>query len=104
MWSQYSVDSRGSLKKKTSLFKNSCPEEITPSVTLDQSSLDHLSRLFLIPETKRNKKGEGSLLKSYSNNFLFITKFGKQSYRISRVFGCMHVSVCVSFFNNIADC
>ena len=41
MWSQ-SLDSRGSLKK-TSVFKNSCPEEITSPIPLYQSSLDHLS-------------------------------------------------------------
>ena len=32
MWSQYSLDSRGSLKKKNDLFKNSCPEAKTPPI------------------------------------------------------------------------
>ena len=45
------------LREKIYLFKNSCPEEITPPIPLDQSSLDHLSRPYLILETKRNKKG-----------------------------------------------
>ena len=31
------------IEKKNYLFKNSCPEEITPPIPLDQSSLDHLS-------------------------------------------------------------
>ena len=44
-------------KKKNYCFKNSGPEEITPPIPLDQSSLDHLSRPCLILETKRNKKG-----------------------------------------------
>ena len=39
------------------LIKNSCPEEITSPIPLDQSSLDHLSRPSLIPETKRKKRG-----------------------------------------------
>ena len=68
MWSQYSLDSRGSLEKKN-LCKKSCPEEITPLIALGQSSLDYLSRPSLIPETKRGEKGEQSLLKSYSNHF-----------------------------------
>ena len=38
------------------LIKNSCPEEITPRIPLDQSSKDHLSRTYLILETKRKKK------------------------------------------------
>ena len=54
MWSQYSLDSRG---RKNYLFKNSYPKEITPPIALDQSSLDHLSRPCLSPETKSNKKG-----------------------------------------------
>ena len=84
MWSEYSLDSRESWKeKKKRSLQNSCPEEITPPIPLDQSSLDHLSRPYLIPETKRNKKGKQSLLKSYSNHFKIITQFGKQSYRIS---------------------
>ena len=45
------------LEEKNYLFKNFCPEEITPPIPLDQSSLDHLSRPYLFPETKRNKKG-----------------------------------------------
>ena len=44
-------------KKKNYCFKNSGPEEITPPIPLDQSSLDHLSRPFLIPKTKRKKRG-----------------------------------------------
>ena len=56
MWSQYSLDSRGSLKEKNYLFKDSCPEETTLPIPLDQSSLDHLSRPYLIPEIRRNKK------------------------------------------------
>ena len=43
-------------QKKKNLIKNSCPEEITPSVPLDQSSLDHLSRSSLNPERKKKKK------------------------------------------------
>ena len=85
-------------KKKKYCFKNSGPEEITPPIPLDQSSLDHLSRPYLIPETKRKKREEQSLLKSYSNHFLFITKFGKQSYRISCVYLDICMSQCVSFF------
>jgi len=44
-------------EEKNYLYKNFCPEEITPSIPLDQSSLDHLSKLSLIPETKRKKRG-----------------------------------------------
>ena len=44
-------------EEKNYLYKNFCPEEITPSIPLDQSSLDNFSRPSLIPETKRNKKG-----------------------------------------------
>ena len=47
-------------QEKNYLFKNSCPEEITPPIPLDQSSLDHLSRPYLILETKRNKKGNNA--------------------------------------------
>ena len=60
MWSQYSLDSRGSLKKNKNLSKNSCPEQITPPLPLDQSSLDHLSGPSLIPETKRKKRTKPS--------------------------------------------
>ena len=42
-------------EKKNYLYKYFCPEEVTPSTPLDQSSLDHSSRLSLIPETKRKK-------------------------------------------------
>ena len=60
---------------------------------------DHLSRPYLIPEIKKNKKpkGEQRLLKSYYNHFLFITKLGKQSYRISCVYLDECMSQCVSF-------
>ena len=44
------------LEEKNYLFKDSCPEETTLPIPLDQSSLDHLSRPYLIPEIKRNKK------------------------------------------------
>ena len=74
MWSQYSLDSRESFKKKI-FFKNSCPEEITPVISLDQSSLDHLSRPSLIPETKRKKKVGESLLKSYSIHLFTTSEF-----------------------------
>ena len=79
---------------KNYLFKNSCPEKITPPIPLDKSSLGHFSRPSLIPETKR----EQSLLKSYSNHFsqlVFINKFGKENYVISCLFGYMYVSMCV---------
>ena len=48
------------IEKKNYLFKNSCPEEITPPIPLDQSSLDHLSRPSLTPKTKRKKRGTKS--------------------------------------------
>ena len=32
------------LEENNYLFMNSCPEKITPSIPLEQSSLDHLSR------------------------------------------------------------
>ena len=67
------------LEKKNYLFKNSCPEEITPPIPLDQSSLDHLSRPYLISETKRNKKGEQSLLESYSNHFFLLVSGIRES-------------------------
>ena len=100
------------LKEKNYLFQNSCPEEITTPLPLDHSTPDHLSRPSLIPESKRKKKkknGEQSLLKSYFKNFLqivLITKFGKQSYRMSCVYLDICMSQCVSFFflDNIADC
>ena len=44
-------------KKKKYLFKNSCPEEVTPPVPWGQSSPDHLSRPSLILKTKGKKKG-----------------------------------------------
>ena len=108
MWSQYSLDSRESEKKKI-LFENSCPEEITLPTRLDQSSLDPLSRPSLILEIKRKKQGEQSLLKPYPKLFflqqVFITEFGKQSYRISYVYLDICMSLCVSvFLDNIADC
>ena len=46
-------------KKKNYCFKNSGPEEITPPIPLGQSSLGHLSRPSLTPETKRKKGGVG---------------------------------------------
>ena len=55
MWSQYSLDARESFKKNI-FFKDTCPEEITPFIPLDQNCLDHLSRPSLIPETKRKTK------------------------------------------------
>ena len=70
MLSQYSLDSRESLKKKN-LFKNSFPEEIIPPIPLDQSSLDHLSRPSLIPETKREKKGETKPFKNLFQSFVY---------------------------------
>ena len=53
------------LEKKNYLFKNSCPEEITPPIPLVQSCLDHLSRPYLIPETKRGKKPFKILLQPF---------------------------------------
>ena len=47
------------LEEKNYLFKNSYPEEITPPIPLDQSSLGHLSRSPLIPETKSKKRRLG---------------------------------------------
>ena len=93
------------LEKKNYVFKNSCPEELTPPIPLDQSSLGHFSRPSLIPETKREKK-EGTesfkiLFQLFSNHFsqlVFITKFGKQNYIISCVFLDICMSQCVSLF------
>ena len=112
------------LEEKNYPFKNSCPEAITlpigdgqgglvcyrlwvtksgtrlsdwaELIPLAQSFLDHLSRPYLILETKSGKKKGGgqSLLKSY----LFITKFGKWSYRISCAYLYVCMSQCVSLF------
>ena len=103
MWSQYSLDSWESLKKRI-LFENSCPEEITPPIPLDQSSLDSLFRPSLIPEIKRKKKGGGwtkpfkILFQPFFLQVVFITEFGKQSYRISCVYLDICMSLCVFVF------
>ena len=52
-----------------------------------------LSGSFIHTETKRNKKVGGKPFKILLQPFfLFITKFGKQSYRIS----CVYLDVCMS--------
>ena len=78
---------RNIYKKKK---KNSCPEEITSPIPLDQSSLDHLFRPSLSSEIKRKKKG-GS-----KRHF----KSQAENYEISVCLDlCMSQYVCVfSFF------
>ena len=106
------------LEKKNYVFQNSCPEEITPPIPLDKSSLGHFSRLSLIPENKREKKGGTEsfkilfqLFSNYFSQLVFITKFGKQNYIMSCVYLGIRISQCVSlcffvfcfFLINIAD-
>ena len=95
MWSQYSLDSRESLKKKIISLRIPALRKYLLYFRQELSGS-------LIPETK----GEKSLLKSYSNQFLqlvFITKFENKAKDLC-LFGYMYVSVSLFFLDNIVDC
>ena len=79
------------LEEKNYLFKNSCPEEITSPIPLDQSSLDHLFRPSLSPEIKRKKKG------GVQRDILNLKRKTMRSLSV-RIYVCL--SVCLLFFSD----
>ena len=57
------------LEKKKYLFKNSCHKEIAPPLTLDQCSLDHVSKSSVMPETNKQTK---ALIMFFSSCYLWL--------------------------------